>query len=419
MPDTVQVYEYGVLKVDGTTFTEKHYDTLVRESERLKWRYFRPGYHALHFSGYVGVIQVGKLIIEVLPKTDGADDQDAGKWRNALIQMLRRSGLVNMAASTEASLKIRRSPLIEIYLERFLDECDLLSHAGLTKKYCQREGNLLKVKGRIIFSKQISQNLLHKERMYTAHQVYDRDNVHNRILRRALSIVAALPASPRLSERAGRMALMFEGIEDQRITHETFKRIAYDRNTERYRMAHQLAKLIILNYSPDMRGGRDHVLAMMFEMNELFEKYVLRQMLAAKSAMERRDLQISGQVRRNFWDGRGVKPDILVTRDDDLSRRAVVLDTKWKIPSNNRPDDNDLKQIFVYNLQFKSARGLLVYPRSNADQESYQRSYEPSLALPDGYTHACEIYFLELFDEQGVLRNDVGHELLKRVEEVK
>ena len=58
---------------------------------------------------------------------------------------------------------------------------------------------------------------------------------------------------------------------DKCITLDTFTRLRYDRSTERYRYAVALARLIILNYQPDVRAGREDVLAILFNMNELFE----------------------------------------------------------------------------------------------------------------------------------------------------
>jgi 5-methylcytosine-specific restriction enzyme subunit McrC len=47
------------------------------------------------------------------------------------------------------------------------------------------------------------------------------------------------------------------------IIPQTFERLAFGRNTERSRRAIQLARLIILNYSPDLHGGREHVIAIL------------------------------------------------------------------------------------------------------------------------------------------------------------
>jgi 5-methylcytosine-specific restriction enzyme subunit McrC len=48
-----------------------------------------------------------------------------------------------------------------------------------------------------------------------------------------------------------------------------------DRTTERYRKAIQLVRFIILTYSPDLRSGSEHVIAILFDMNRVFERFIL------------------------------------------------------------------------------------------------------------------------------------------------
>jgi 5-methylcytosine-specific restriction enzyme subunit McrC len=91
------------------------------------------------------------------------------------------------------------------------------------------------------------------------------------------------------------------------------------------------------------------------------------------------------------------------------------LDTKWKIPYKDQPADEDLKQMYVYNLQFGAQGSLLVYPRADIDQTEADNGYAPSLSLPTGHRHTCGTHFIELFDKQQQLRSDIGQPLLDRV----
>jgi 5-methylcytosine-specific restriction enzyme subunit McrC len=83
------------------------------------------------------------------------------------------------------------------------------------------------------------------------------------------------------------------------VTEQTFQRLAFDRNTERYRPAMALARLIILNYQPDVRRGGHDVLAILFDMNELFERYVLRLLKKAASVSHGR-VEVTGQRKQAF-----------------------------------------------------------------------------------------------------------------------
>jgi 5-methylcytosine-specific restriction enzyme subunit McrC len=409
-----QVFEYDKLAVGEQGFSAKQFDALVRYNDRHGCKFFQVGHQRLHFSQFVGVVQVGDLSIEILPKADRSAAPDKLKWRNVLLQMLRESGLLDVEAAPEADLHLKRSPLVDLYLDAFLKEVERLSHEGLVKKYRTTQGNLYKLKGRILFRQQISHNLLHRERMYTAHEVYDRDNVFNRVLKCALGIVGLMAVRPSLVTRSAALGLLFENVSKSRITPELFERLIFDRNTQRYRRAIQLARLIILNYSPDLRRGQEHVIAILFDMNKLFERFILVKLCQAQRQFTDRRLRIEGQISKRFWASKTLRPDVVANFDAEASRERVILDTKWKIPKDGRPSDEDLKQMYAYNLHFGSCRSVLLYPRSDAQQIGSSQPYASSESLP-GYTHNCATYYVDLFNNEEHLRQDIGEELIQRV----
>src|SRR5688572_24065457 len=58
--------------------------------------YYSLIHHGVKFNEYVGVIQIGNQVIEVLPKADKFRDETL--WRQVLIGMLRASGMFNIKA---------------------------------------------------------------------------------------------------------------------------------------------------------------------------------------------------------------------------------------------------------------------------------------------------------------------------------
>lgn len=397
-------------------FTASQFAALVRYNDRHGCAFFNVGYNRLHFGSFVGVIQVGDLAIEILPKLDNTTGPGATpKWQNALLQMLRQSGLLVVEAAPEADLHLGQSPLVDVYLDAFLTEVERLSHAGLVKRYRVSEGNLHKLKGRIQFAQHVRRNFLHRERMFTAHQVYDRDNVFNRILKCALGIVGNLAVRPSLVSRAAASHLWFEQVADARVTADTFARLNFDRNTDRYRRALQLARFIILNYSPDLRGGHEHVIAILFDMNQLFERFILVQLYRAAPQFAARQFRVEGQVSKRFWASKTIRPDIVASFDVAATAKSVVLDTKWKVPKDGQPADDDLKQMFTYNLHMGAHRSLLVYPRAHPAQSERLSDFAPSSSLPAAYRHSCGMCFVDLFDAANCLRKDIGSQLAQQI----
>jgi 5-methylcytosine-specific restriction enzyme subunit McrC len=405
----------------GEALTSAHFDRLVLLNERHGNRYFEVGHRRIRLRSYVGVIQVGSLTIEILPKADKgpASEQQKAKWQRALVGMLKQSGVMRLASISDAALRLRSCSLLDIFIESFLCEVEDLVHHGLVRKYRPVCGNVTALKGRILFSQHLARNVIHRERFFTEHVVYEHNNVFNQILHAALAVLARVAASAHLVARSRALALSFDGVDETGVDESTFARLLYSRNTERYRRAIQLARLILLNFSPDVRYGGEDVLAILFDMNLLFERYVYVQLKRAETDDPARRITFKAQSPRRFWETastrRSIRPDIVcqVAMGDHSER--VILDTKWKLPDDGKPSDSDLHQMHTYNIQFGARRSFLLYPRVSTECDihgSFSQSEPPGPVLH----HSCGMLFLDLF-EGDKLRSDLGSYLLKRMTE--
>jgi 5-methylcytosine-specific restriction enzyme subunit McrC len=111
MSDPVQVFEHTSLPV-GDRFTDARFNRLVQYNERHGNQFFDVGHNRIHFRSYVGVIQVGNLTIEILPKADKSPESPAQKqkWQSALVEMLRQSGFIRLATISDADCGCARLP---------------------------------------------------------------------------------------------------------------------------------------------------------------------------------------------------------------------------------------------------------------------------------------------------------------------
>lgn len=150
-------------------------------------------------------------------------------------------------------------------------------------------------------------------------------------------------------------------------------------------------------------------------MNELFERYVLRllQNAARKAPGE---VRIDGQVSQVFWiaenSRRRLRPDIVLTLSPRVGPETVLLDTKWKVPKGEHPDDQDLRQMYAYNLQFGARRSFLLYPQV-AQRLNVKGSFCPA-ATANVPGHHCGMWFLDLLQD-GHLNPHAGSHLLQAI----
>jgi len=418
---SIRVFEYDEIKqgnhYDGVLFEERDLHAIQRFNDKNKHRYFTLTHRGVKFNSYVGVIQIGRVTIEVLPKADKqvnkySDSETKDAWKIILLEMLKKSGMINMVSLTHADLKLRNTSLLDLYINHYLNEVQTILRRGLIKSYRHKSGNVRALKGRLLFNQQISKNLLHKERFYTEHQVYDYNHIVNIILKRALDVLEHLPNSSVYLDRILRLKMAFPLLNDTNVNESTFSRLILDRKTEHYSRAIQLAKLIILNYSPDIQGGKEDVLAILFDMNELWERYVFKMLQKEQTEYQ---YKVSYQNRKKFWNNKVIKPDIVV----DYKGETLVIDTKWKLVDTNKPSDADLKQMYAYNMYWESNKSLLLYPTSK-DVDTDFGSFHIGAPNENSQQNLCKMGFLNIWTQSNgmiSLKDGIASEVINQFEE--
>lgn len=350
----IQVFEYQKLKYDeNSDFKKHHFDAMILFNEKNQNKYFTIVHKGVLFNSYVGVIQIGGLTIEILPKADKSDNPDKGTWQNVLLNMLKVCKHIQVDNVSETNLNKKYNSILEVYFEMYLNEIESLVKKGLIKKYRRVQSNQNALKGKLVFSQNIQKNVIHKERFYCEHQVYDKDHLIHHILFRGLLILKDL-VNNHLKDKLNRLLFEFQDYQQVNINKSHFDKLITDRKTTPYLRAIDISKMIILNYSPNLNSGNDNMLTLLFDMNKLWEEYIYRILQKHKPEGS----QVSFQNSNKFWEHKKIRPDIVITNN----KVNYIIDTKWKIIEANNPSDDDLKQMFTYNLHWKAEKSLLLYP---------------------------------------------------------
>ncbi len=413
----IQVFEYEKLtlfasdNLFGYKLTQPELEKLYEFNDTSNNIYFTAIRNGIKFKSYVGVIQIGTLTIEILPKADRNISKDASEyrlWSKALLKMLAYCNYIKVDSVSEANLHQRYHSILDLYFDLYLNEVSRLLHQGLIKKYRYKAVNSGAFKGRIIFGKHIQKNLIHQERTYTSQQVYDYEHTINQILLRALSILNTLDIHCRLKDQIARIKMDFPEITEIAINKTHFEQVYTNRKNLGYEEALKIAKMIILNYSPDIRSGRENMIALLFDMNKLWEEYVYRMLMRAKSDQ----YNISFQNRKKFWEHKTIRPDLVIEiKQNDGTIKCHIIDTKWKIISDFSPSDDDLQQMFAYNLYWDAEQSLLLYPQTHTESD-ISGSFHKKI-LED---NRCMIGFISVLDDSGSLDLDIGFKVLEKLE---
>lgn len=357
------------------------------------------------FKQYVGAIQVGETTIEVLPKAGKMGDADV--WQSVLLNMLKKCHLLTAQQVGKASLKLKSNSILDLYFELFLNELDSLMHRGLVKKYQRVQKNVKVLKGSLQFSRNLHHNLIRKDRFFTEHSVYNKNHLANQILFAGLNLIKRICSNPIIKDRIGRLVLDFPEVSVLKVTCRHFDLIKYDRLLSDYNEALGIARLLLLNFRPDLKHGKQDLLAIMFDMNKLWEEYVYRVIKEVNS-----DWKVTKQNSKLFWSSssrkKTIRPDIFLK--NKITGKSYVIDTKWKVIDVDDPADNDLKQMYVYNHHWKSNSSMLLYPRSGI-QEDKSGIYD----LPGEMgKHQCLLGFVDVV-RNGGLSDKVAQDIFTKM----
>ncbi|WP_179334567.1 McrC family protein [Winogradskyella costae] len=409
--NTISVFEHERLYVGALGFKQLHLDALLKLNDYHDGNYFEPIAKGVKFNQYVGVIQVDGLTIEIHPKADKDDDDN--KWKGVLLQMLKACGKLKAESSGAAHVKRQNLNLLEVYFELYLHEVEALIRKGVIKQYRKQTQNTKALKGKLEFAGHIRHNAVHKERFYTTHQVYDTNHVLHQVLYKALTIVDQFTKGTRLCDLSSRVLLNFPAVDKKTITAQQLKTIKLNRKSNSYTEALELARLIILNYSPDISSGNEKMLSLLFDMNDLWETYILKQV---QKACEGSDIEVSGQESKSFWGNNSLRPDIVLRQ----GQKTFIIDTKWKRPLRSSASVSDLRQMYSYCRFWNAEKAMLLYPGDASENEfkpyltdDYLKDREDQHSRID---HQCKMGFISVLNDANTLNTDIAKQILNLLE---
>ena len=146
--------------------------------------------------------------------------------------------------------------------------------------------------------------------------------------------------------------------------------------------------------------------------NKLWEEYIYRMLLK----VDDKSIKVSFQNRDKFWENKLIKPDIVITKTKIVEEKTIktnyIIDTKWKIKEKAEPDDDDLKQMYVYNMYWESNKSMLLYPTSKELITDFGKFHKGRKKEEENH---CKLGFIKVMNGT-VLNQSIGKEILELLE---
>ena len=384
MDTTIVIREYAVLQrgeqianpnLNQADIPASAFAWLERKAEDPNWKGILKFKNAntLQVKQYVGYIQTScGLGIEILPKNTLDQPQQSedhcNQARTILWNLLQKGLKLSVKHTDIAHLNIRKQPVHEWIFAQFLQELKTLVLRGIRNDYLQVEEESRFIRGQLDIDRQIrNQATCRKTHFHIRHDVYQPNRLENRLLATALRLIARCSRDPQNLQWAHELNVYFADIPNEPITAQVWERWDGSRLMQHYATIKLWCQLILNSHNPEYLQGRSQGMALLFDMNMLFEKYVthcLEDLYQVKSQPSSQYLLESERQQKLFK----LKPDLILNQN-------MVGDCKWKLLDITHPLDSDkthfsishsdLYQLVVHGLHYlpqQQGKLVLFYP---------------------------------------------------------
>lgn len=379
----VSAVEHGWLRIgnDGD-LTVPEADALAAGESLLPKNCLEWGRNRVKFRQFCGVVQIKQVLqIEILPKV--FPHQTPEQQRTTLIEMLDTAGDIEGLSAQQAGLGTSNHRLLDVFIRHFLKLLEAQLQQGLLRDYRDVEDTLDQVRGRIDLIRQQRENLFKPQRLACRFNELVVDIPVNRLLHTALLCMTHLASSPMLCQHIQSMRMRFGGIGVIHKGDHLPRADDLNRMQRRYANVVELARLFIDGQYLDARAGQQQVYSLLFDMNQLFERFVA---VKLRPTARKMGLRLMEQGPRRYLgeddSGKGrllMRPDISLL--NALNRPVAILDTKWKLLESDSPvaslSPADLYQLSTYASAYRCDQVMLLYP----EQAGFRGEYEVSLNL--------------------------------------
>lgn len=373
-------WEHGTQK---STFSESELRLLKKLNDGIQHREKTDAitvtYGKIFTYSYVGIIQIGKKRIEILPKLYNPQVNQAinnlSAYEQKKLKQTARKNLFHLLSITgvipvyksELSHYGQEQDFFEFLIALFLYDLESIVGSHLHHEYIHQSEDLWTIKGKLDFQKQ---SVKLPSQLHTFSCNFDEfsiDNPLNRIIKATLKRIQELCKNEDNKKRAFNFYSLMHEIQDEIITPSYVSKLHFTRLNEKFENIIEFCCMILFGSTYTTEEGKNKYYALIFDMNLVFEKFVaklLRNSLLDFTFICQDSLYLASENEPVFNYDRTKKrmiPDIIVQKN---GKPIAIIDTKYK-PDLSRGfiSNADTNQMIAYCVGNESDRAILLYPQ--------------------------------------------------------
>lgn len=326
---------------------------------------------------YVGTVKINNKNVQILPKIFWEEQESILK---NLIYMLSYTKKLKVRESDIAHLW-KVDDLFEVFIYIYAKELIQLLKRDFKKNYNKIEENSSFLKWKLLFGKHIKHNLFDKSKFFIGYEKMDENFLLNIFLNSTCEKLSAVTKSSVNYKLLSKCKFILKDIDTKVFrTPKTLSSLNFNKQNKEYKNVFSLWKMLYFWSSPDFSSTLENNFSLLFDMNLLFEEFIVEFMKNNKEEIDPDITTIDCQVSHKYVFENNkftLKPDIYISYSDESN---VVIDTKYKkldsSKTNNWVSSADIYQMFVYWMRYfweydicKKKNIVLLYP--NYDGENY------------------------------------------------
>jgi len=312
-------------------------------------------------SCYVGIVKYHNTQIEVLPKLLSRNNENNSILHN-LMYMLSYTKKLKVTSMQDADLSNGRNPFLEILIREYAKSLfDALKRFS-PKGYVNEVDNISYIKGKINFAQNMKHNIANKAKFYCEYDEFSENNSLNQLFLFVSSCLFCVSRDQTNRKLLKLIMNYYSDIDLVKFTSFTTNKIHLTRNQKIFETSFQLAKMFIENTSVELTRTRIRSIALMWDMNTLFEEFVYEIMNKRCDFVKVEAQKKKHLLRNSECQKRDTKVDIFVS--DIKKKKDLIIDTKYKRFCKLDDFTNaDVFQVSTYCLLHNVNEAILLYPQ--------------------------------------------------------
>jgi len=361
----IQIREWDSIDIGEGSITEPQADALhlaamaaARQMKLQRTAVLERGYHSIRSRQVCGVLIAGGVHLEILPKLEDS----TGQLRETLVHMLAIAYDLPLFEGEMANIGVQNQSLIDTFIHLFLFKLNEQTKRGLMRLYVGAEDVLPKLRGRLDLRQQVQRRVGNHSKLHCRYEELSEDIALNRIFKACLIKLRVFVRPARTQRLLEELTHRFTNIPAS--TAPLTETVQWNRMNVRFKIAHQLATMLLRALSQSTTSGNGPGIALLFPMNDLFENYVGRslQHVLPPSTVNLQHRSHHLLTNKTFI----LRPDIVIETESG----PLVIDTKWKDlgseVSKLKVQIGDLYQLAAYAAAYRAKRVVLLYPTDEA-----------------------------------------------------